>query len=234
MDRRYIFPPLTLPFFIFLFTLPFLFFSFMFAIVSVGRALGFSALQILLILYASLIGSIINIPIKEFEHPVKVIREYSFFGIRYRIPVIHSQRTVLAVNVGGAVIPVIVALYLLISSLLPHIQIFLLAFFIVTAASYAFAKVIKGVGIIIPAFLPPLFASIASLIAVLQSPQDFSIMPKIAFTSGVFGVLFGADILNMRKVIRMGAPIVSIGGAGVFDGIFLTGFMSAMLALLFM
>ncbi|RLG38538.1 hypothetical protein DRN79_01420, partial [Methanosarcinales archaeon] len=129
---------------------------------------------------------------------------------------------------------VIVALYLLISSLLPHIQIFLLAFFIVTAASYAFAKVIKGVGIIIPAFLPPLFASIASLIAVLQSPQNFSVMPKIAFTSGVFGVLFGADILNMRKVIRMGAPIVSIGGAGVFDGIFLTGFMSAMLALLFM
>ena len=32
----------------------------------------------------------------------------------------------------------------------------------------------------------------------------------------------GADLLNLGKVQGLGAPIVSIGGAGTFDGIFLT------------
>ncbi|MDP2663865.1 MAG: DUF1614 domain-containing protein, partial [bacterium] len=50
-----------------------------------------------------------------------------------------------------------------------------------------------------------------------------------AFVSGTLGVLIGADILNLRKIQRYGG-FLSIGGAGVFDGIFLVGVISALLA----
>ena len=44
-------------------------------------------------------------------------------------------------------------------------------------------------------------------------------------------MLFGADFLNIPRVLRQGeGAVLSIGGAGVFDGIFLIGVISALLA----
>jgi uncharacterized membrane protein len=42
--------------------------------------------------------------------------------------------------------------------------------------------------------------------------------------------LIGADLLNLDAVRGLGAPVASIGGAGTFDGIFLTGIMAVLLA----
>jgi uncharacterized membrane protein len=47
--------------------------------------------------------------------------------------------------------------------------------------------------------------------------------------AGSMGTLLGADILNLGKVQGLGAPVASIGGAGTFDGIFLTGIVSVLL-----
>ena len=44
--------------------------------------------------------------------------------------------------------------------------------------------------------------------------------------------LLGADLLNMDKIRALGAPIASIGGAGTFDGIFLTGVLAVLIAAL--
>jgi uncharacterized membrane protein len=44
------------------------------------------------------------------------------------------------------------------------------------------------------------------------------------------GTLIGADLLNLGKVINAGATYLSIGGAGLFDGIFLTGIIAAFLS----
>ncbi|TDA34704.1 MAG: hypothetical protein DSO02_02190, partial [Hadesarchaea archaeon] len=51
----------------------------------------------------------------------------------------------------------------------------------------------------------------------------------LAYLSGTLGTLVGADLMNLNKVERLGAPVVSIGGAGTFDGIFLTGIFSVLL-----
>jgi len=235
MDRRYFFPPLALPFFLLLFLLPLFLLSILllFAFLGMGRALGFSAFQTLCILYASLLGSVVNIPVKEFERPPKVVlREFSFFGIRYSIPTVHAQKTILAVNLGGAVVPVLVAFYIL-----PELPLcaFFIAFLAVVAISYAFSRVVEGVGVVVPAFIPPFFAALSSFVALLvcSFPVNFAVLPKLAFAAGVLGVLFGADILNLREVLKTGAPMVSIGGAGIFDGIFLTGVASVLLSLLF-
>jgi uncharacterized membrane protein len=36
--------------------------------------------------------------------------------------------------------------------------------------------------------------------------------------------------MNLDKIQGLGAPIASIGGAGTFDGIFLTGIIAVLLA----
>jgi hypothetical protein len=37
-------------------------------------------------------------------------------------------------------------------------------------------------------------------------------------------------LLNLGKIQGLGAPVASIGGAGKFDGIFLTGIIAVLLA----
>ncbi len=227
---RYIYSPLALPFII----LFLLFILFLAVVVQIGAAtyafhrLGFSFTQALQILLLSLLGSFINIPIKEIKtefiySPPRVV---SFFGFKYIIPAIKFERkTIIAVNFGGAVVPTFVSVYLITQNLDP-IKI-MLGISVVALISYLFAKPIQGLGIAIPAFIPPI---VSALTAILLDPIN---APKLAYISGTLGVLIGADILNLKKVYKLGAPVVSIGGAGTFDGIFLTGIISVLLVSLF-
>ena len=52
----------------------------------------------------------------------------------------------------------------------------------------------------------------------------------IAYIGGSLGVLIGADLLNLGQLRSLGASVASIGGAGTFDGIFLTGVIAVLLA----
>ena len=52
----------------------------------------------------------------------------------------------------------------------------------------------------------------------------------LAYIAGGLGTLIGADLTNLDKVRGLGAPVASIGGAGTFDGIFLTGILAVLLA----
>ena len=54
--------------------------------------------------------------------------------------------------------------------------------------------------------------------------------PIIAYASGTLGTILGADLLNLHRIRELGAPLVSIGGAGTFDGVFLSGLIAAFLA----
>jgi len=131
------------------------------------------------------------------------------------------QEQVIAVNVGGAVVPVILSLYLLPRApLLPTI----IATIIVTIVAKALAKPVPGVGITLPAFIPPLVAAAS---AILLSPHNAA---PVAYISGVLGTLIGADLLNLPHFKDLNSHAISIGGAGIFDGIFLVGVVAALLA----
>jgi uncharacterized membrane protein len=55
----------------------------------------------------------------------------------------------------------------------------------------------------------------------------------LAYIAGSLGTLIGADLTNLDKVRGLGAPVAWIGGAGTFDGIFLTGILAVLLANLY-
>jgi hypothetical protein len=95
---------------------------------------------------------------------------------------------------------------------------------IVAAISKRLARPVPGLGIALPAFIPPI---LSALMALLLAPAQ---APMMAYISGTFGVLIGADLLNLRNLAGLRAPVVSIGGAGTFDGIFLTGIIAVLLA----
>jgi uncharacterized membrane protein len=200
-----------------------------FGAISVAfESVGFTPVTILLLLAATLIGSFINIPVGKLKANAPVVREesVSWLGITYRIPHVEygETATTVAVNVGGALIPTGVCMYLLIKSAPSMILLSLIGVLAVAIVTHLVARPVKGVGITTPFFIPPIAAAVA---AVILSPAH---PITIAYVSGVLGTLIGADLWNLRKVPELGAPVASIGGAGTFDGVFLTGIVAVLLA----
>jgi uncharacterized membrane protein len=95
---------------------------------------------------------------------------------------------------------------------------------IVTAVVHWLAEPVQGVGIAVPMFIPPLVATGTAMALRRRSA------PPLAYIAGSLGTLIGADLLNLGKIQGLGAPVASIGGAGTFDGIFLTGILAVILA----
>jgi uncharacterized membrane protein len=207
--------------------------AFLFALIEVGiinyvfEALGLPPELAFLALLISLIGSYLNIPITRIEstqtHHVEIVRS---FGVRYRVPVRYATgSTVVAINVGGAIVPLAIAAYVLIHW--PGIIVAaLIGTAIVTLIVHRFARPVPGMGIATPMLLPPIAAAIVG--GLLGGPAHHA--DAVAYVSGVMGTLIGADLLNIGRLGELGAPVASIGGAGTFDGIFLTGIVAVLLA----
>jgi uncharacterized membrane protein len=194
------------------------------------RKVGFNAATTALILVGTFLGSYINIPLAKLKTTVPVIKEeyVNFFGIHYRIPQLEygESTTVLAVNVGGALIPTAVSIYLLFKAQAPVVEYSLLGVVIVAIVTHLIARPVKGVGIETPAFVAPITAAVVALIL---SPSSAVI---VAYVAGVLGTLIGADLSNLNAIPKLGAPMASIGGAGTFDGVFLSGIIAVLLAAL--
>lgn len=64
----------------------------------------------------------------------------------------------------------------------------------------------------------------------LRTPFVVEQRAPLAYVGGTLGVLLGADLFRLRDIRRLGAPVASIGGAGTFDGVFITGLLAVLLA----
>jgi len=188
--------------------------------------LGLHPGAVLLLLLGCLLGSYFNIPVADLPgEQILTHRELDFLGMRYAVPiVVNWPGTVIAVNVGGAIIPAGVSLYLLNKT--GSWGLGVVATASVAAVCHMVAHPVRGVGIGIPVFVPALTAGI---VALLLSRRH---APALAYISGSMGTLVGADLLNLGAIRRMGAPVASIGGAGTFDGIFVVGILAVLIAAL--
>lgn len=217
---------------IFLLIVPLIFLS------IIGAAflkLGFSWREVLTLLFLTLIGSFINIPILTVkgEPLILVHEEIPFFGFFYRTHEA-TPTTTIAINVGGAVLPIGISSYLVYNAWImlqqPSIVFFsFLGIAVVTFIVKVIARPVKGIGIVTPFFVPPLTAFTCGILLSIGTGEPLA-AAIIAYVSGTIGTLLGADIANLHRIKEIGAPLVSIGGAGTFDGIFLTGVIAAFLA----
>lgn len=187
--------------------------------------LGLSGAGVFALLFGSLVGSLINLPLFSIEADAPAhVPSPSPLHRLLQIPVVpFSGRTVVAINVGGGLIPVFFSLFLLTHHLLPLWQV-VVGIAVVAALSRALSRPIPGVGIGMPIFVAPIGAA---LLALLLNPAASA---PLAYISGTLGVLVGADLLRLTDIRHMGTPFASIGGAGTFDGIFITGIVAVLLA----
>jgi uncharacterized membrane protein len=178
----------------------------------------------LCLLFGSLIGSYFNLPIAVLPgKPVMAGQIIEFYGMQYVVPqVVSWPGTVLAVNVGGAVIPTLMSTYLVI-----RYQLWLkaaIATGVIAFVIHSMATPVPGIGIAVPVFAPVIVTAILAFIL----SREYA--APLAYIGGSMGTLIGADLLNLDKIGGLGAPVASIGGAGTFDGIFLTGILAVLLA----
>ncbi|HEX5471777.1 MAG TPA: DUF1614 domain-containing protein [Lacipirellulaceae bacterium] len=191
---------------------------------NVYERIGIPPRYVLAVLLGTLVGSAINLPVAELK-PEAMVRDrvVDFFGVRYVVPVVEQwPRTIIAVNVGGALIPAIVSIYLLVKK-----DLFLrgsIAVLVVTLVVHELAYPVRGIGISVPTLVPPIVAAAAALLLSWRNA------PPLAYIAGSLGTLIGADLLNLGKIQGLGAPVASIGGAGTFDGVFLTGIFAVILS----
>ncbi len=234
MRHRIFYNPFTMVFTFVLLLLLSVVVSFLFfgLVSSAFAKLGFSWGDAFLLLFLCLIGSNINVPLTTLETEVHIPNDnfVRAFGVKYRVPFKESfiRKTTVAVNIGGAVIPILVSVYLL--YIYPGaITYSLYGIMIVAAITKMVARPVKGVGIVTPALVPPLVAALSSILIISHFPADHEFIFIIAYTGGTLGTLVGADLLNLRGITKIGAPVVSIGGAGTFDGVFLAGVIAVLL-----
>jgi uncharacterized membrane protein len=193
------------------------------------KGLGVSTYVVLLVLMASLGGSFLDIPVAKIsEHASGTVINFleSWKSMAVRDP----AETVIAVNVGGAVVPTLASLYLLIKngSWAPA----LVGTTGVAAICYLLARPVPGEGIAIWLFAP---AAAAAALAWLLSRAALRVARLIdagplAYVSGSLGTLIGCDLLNLDKIPGLGVPVVSIGGAGTYDAIFMIGLLAVLLS----
>jgi uncharacterized membrane protein len=184
--------------------------------------LGMSQSGAFLFLTASIIGSLINIPLSRRRVLVhnRQVNPLSMFFFYYP-PAVQEQ--VICINVGGAGLPTLLSLYLLLGGRAPFWPT-LFALIAVTIVAKMMSRPKPGVGIVMPAFIPPLIAAAAALIL---APSGCT--ASVAYVAGTMGTLIGADLLNWKEIQNLGGQMVSIGGAGIFDGVFLVGIIAAFL-----
>jgi uncharacterized membrane protein len=189
------------------------------------------------LLSISPILSFVNIRFGTFKTRTQVttIDYIVFWGIPIPIPRIGvaEQKTIVAINAGGAIVPLIVGLVFIYSTLLMGDPLILYAtvtsVIITTLYTYASSRVIPGVGIVAPGLGIALVSLVVSLPILGKGPIFIP-----AYVGASFGSLLGADVLRLLKDRdRINAPLISIGGAGVFDGIYLSGALAITLGLLF-
>ncbi len=182
------------------------------------RYLGFSGLESTIIVIVSFI----------FTFPIFISEDFDISNIA----LFSYNNWVVGINTGGALIPIILSFYLISKRKVSYKQV-LIATIIVTIITFFITKVDPSKGIVasFPYWLiPAVFACISSIILFRK---NFAKGAVLSYSSSTFGVLIGADFLHLPELLnnsptRLGT-MATIGGAVVFDLIFLTGVIAVLI-----
>jgi len=211
---------------IFVFAIAFLFAFVQFGVVSIAfDKLGLTQQQAISLLIVSLAGSVINIPLFRLQSEAEARAEIApapFGMLKPFLPPFEGYTTI-AINVGGCVVPVLFSIYLMYLHPMAWLPLIAAIVFVTLVSRFA-STPIAGIGIGMPVLVAPLAAASTGILL----GGDAS--APMAYIAGTLGVLIGADILRIRDILRLAVPIASIGGAGTFDGIYITGLVAVLLA----
>ena len=183
-----------------------------------------------LIVFLMFVGSLINIPILREPTPTQLRHHpLGIWGLERYWPGMHKvvRERIIAINVGGFVVPMLLVVYkaLLIGSRYPEVLIPLIMTVLINVfVCNLLAQPVPQIGITLPVLVPGVIAAISAL---LLAP---TLAVPVAFCAGVLGPVIGADVMHLKKIRQTHVGLASIGGAGTFDGIVISGLVAVLLA----
>lgn len=198
--------------------------------------IGFGHWHATFAVFGSFIGSLIDIPLH-----VGAISSYPGWYLMFASTIAPGSPTTfhpfyLAINLGGAIVPLIISTHLILTRKVSAFKA-VVGVLVVAVITYFVAEPVAREGIVLPFWVAPILVAICGLVL----SRGYYGAPSLAYISGSMGTLLGADILNILTPgvlpalspvgLQTSKPLVlSIGGAGVFDGIFLTGILAVFFA----
>ena len=205
-------------FWIFRVLLPILIIYFVYVILTKAfKYLGFSNIESTIILIVSFI---FTFPIIIFGYDISNIALFKY------------NNWIVGINTGGALIPIILSFYLIFKRKISYVQI-IIATIIVTIITFFITKVEPNKGIVasFPYWIIP--AVFACILSIIIFRKNFTKGAVLSYSSSTFGVIIGADFLHLPELLnniptKLGT-MATIGGAVVFDLIFITGILSVLI-----
>ena len=154
------------------------------------------------------------------------------FASLFNLPIWIGEEYLLALNIGGALIPIILSFYFLRKKEISFASAFL-GIAIISIPTFFITRFVEGVGICsnFPYYLiPPL---IASLIGLVFLSNNSSKTPGYSYAIATLGVLIGGDIFHLPEIFQH--PFTgSLGGAGIYDMVFIAGLLALCIDIPFM
>jgi uncharacterized membrane protein len=195
--------------------------------------LGLSWIAALALVLLILSGSFVNIPLylirRDIVRATPSCTSGNEVSVPWSIPPVWDTR--ISVNLGGGVIPVCIAAYLVWQAVIVFSTALLVPVGIcaglVAALSFLSARELTGIGIRVPVFLPALTALLAGLI--LSGGTGLA-AAVTALSGGVLGTLAGGNLAHLIHVRDLDVTDVSIGGYGTFGAVFLCCILPALIA----
>lgn len=215
-------------------------FAFIFAfLIIIGTRIAFEKLGIppslsLILIFASLMLSSVNLPAGIIRTAAQTEVQSIWLYDQFTEVSVHnkSSSTKIFLNVGGAIVPILISIGLIIINPILILPI-IVGIVPVSLITYKVSRIIPNHGIGIPLLLLPLVGLtvglvIAGIMQILGSPLETVAIAIIVYTTTTIGTFIGADILNLAKIRDLQSTFLSIGGAGTFDGIFLVGVLATL------
>lgn len=198
------------------------------------QRLDLSPTAAILAVLGILIGGLVNVPVFRIERleeqPVEMMGAFGLWGFTPRFQRMRRD-TIVAVNLGGCVIPAALAAWELLALVRAGgwpLTAVVFAAGINIVACYLAARPVSGIGIMMPGFVSPLSSVLATWL-LLGGEAFADVRAPAAFIAGVTGPLIGADLLHLKDITRVSVGVLSIGGAGTFDGIILSAVLATVL-----
>lgn len=195
--------------------------------------LGFSWISALAVVLLILFGSTVNIPVYTIRREmVRVVHgEVSMSDPFTPWPREEVWDTIISINLGGAVIPVLLTGYVLFTAF-PIAGTSLLIPLVtgiagVTLITFFSTRAQPGFGLQVPLLIPALTA----LLIGLAFAGGIGLAASVtAMVCGIIGVLLGGNLAQYGKIRDLGIPAVSIGGPGTFGAVLFCCILPALIA----
>ena len=195
--------------------------------------LGFSWITAIAVVLLIMLGSFVNIPFYRIKRDMVRISPdtTAVFGSGSLWPADPVWETLVSINLGGAILPVCISLYLLYqavsitgTSLLVPVG---AGIVLVALVTFFATRPVPGVGLRVPLLIPALTALLMGMLLFGGAGIPATVL---VFVSGTAGVLVGGNIAYLFRIKDLEVHSVSIGGAGTFGSVFICCILPALVA----